>query len=400
MHIRLTIPPALLRELHWLLLDAPEGIRLSAGLARSADQIEFLLPGPTQAGTPRATVRAFLLPAGLEGCSHLYWHAMPQAPRSHPHLELALHHGRGCSAAAFIDGRLTRVDEVWLAGPGMDRWVPGVLPKDLRGEVPADGLHSRYAGALGGLRVHERLCQVPCLGIASARLGSALAIGLAKAGCSLVIADPDQLEAHSLDAIEAFTEPVGTSKVAAVARFAAAAAPWTKVTPLPCTADAPAVLTAARNCRLIFSAPDRDDARFAAALLAVAMHRVHVDLGTGVFESAEGRWRAGADIRLLLPGEGVCALCVGGLDLQSRPPADWRRQRAGSLRSLNHLASNAAQILIERLVVGDLQHSVWTRIEVAPDGTFTTRQMPVVRRQGVPCDLCRWAGVGDAAFEN
>jgi hypothetical protein len=399
--IRLTILPALVRDLHSRLLDGAEAaLTLPAGLAQGAGATEFLLPGAaSEPGTPPdATVRVFHLPVGLEGCSHLYWHSLPPPPTDRPHLELALHERRGASAAAFVAGQLRRVDEIVLAGPGFDRWTPAITPPDPRGPVPADGRHSRYAGALGGKHVHDRLRSLACLGIASARLGSCMLMSLAKAGCTVVNVDPDVLEPHSEDAVECFpgTAPEPSPKAFEVARFAKAAAPWATIVPLAVAADAPEVLAAARHCQLIFSAPDRDEARFAAALFATALLRVHVDLGTGVFEDGS-RWRAGADVRLILPGQG-CLLCVGGLDLAAQPPTDWRRQRAGSLRSLNQLAVSAAMLLLERLVAGDLQRTTWTRIEVAADGTFRTRAMPVDWRGD--CALCgRLTGAGERAFQ-
>lgn len=399
MRIHLTILPDLLRELHRLLLDRPDGILAPAGIARGPDSLEFLLPGPRDPALAGGSVRAFRLPPGFGLCSHLYWHALPRPRGASLHLELGLSGDRGCSAAAFVDGQLLPVEEVVLAGPGMDRWTPAVRPTDLRGGVPEQGRHSRYIGALGGVHRHERLMRIRCLGIGVARLGSLLNLALNKAGCDTVLADPDVLEPHSEDAVECFPGSApGSPKVCEVARFAAAAAPWARALPLPVAADAPEVFAAARACQLVFSAPDRDDARFAAALLSAALHRIHLDLGTGVFDGdgeRDGGWRAGADVRLVLPGQG-CLLCIGGLDLRRNPPGDWRRQRAGSLRSLNQLAAATAMLQFERLVAGDLRRSAWTRIEVAPDGGFTTRRMPVASVDD--CPLCgRWAGAGDRA---
>ncbi len=72
--------------------------------SRTADSLEFLLPGPADSALAGATVRVFRIPPGLEGCSHLYWRAFPRDRRQAPHLELALHKGRGCSASAFVNG--------------------------------------------------------------------------------------------------------------------------------------------------------------------------------------------------------------------------------------------------------------------------------------------------------
>jgi hypothetical protein len=93
----------------------------------------------------------------------------------------------------------------------------------------------------------------------------------------------------------------------------------------------------------------------------------------------------GADVRLVLPGE-RCLLCLGGLaDLEGarrvlasadaeqafHAGRDWRRERAGSLRSLNHLAASVALRLWEDLVAGLVRASTWTHIEFDPSGRLT-----------------------------
>lgn len=393
---RLTITQPFLRTVHRQLRDSPEGRELQAGLAVGPDGREILLPAAPDAPGPRARVRIFRLTPGLEGITHRYWHAFPRTREPGIVVELGLLGERGGSAAVLVDGEIQALDEVFCTGAGMDRWVPAMPPPDLLGRVPADGPFSRYIGALGGDAVHERLRRAWATIFGAARLGSAAATALARAGCQKVfLVDPDVLEPHSEDAVECFPGRGSRAKVAALQDSLALAAPWTEVVALPVLANAPAALAAVRQSALIVSAPDRDDARFCASLLATAYHRLHIDLGTGVFDVG-GRWRAGADVRVIMPGQG-CLQCVGGLDLRTEAPVDWRRQRAGSLRSLNHLAVSTAMLQYERGIVGSLSETRWTRIEVGEDGGHTTRRMPVVWDPA--CPLCsRWSGAGDAVF--
>src|SRR5262249_43061245 len=134
-------------------------------------------------------------------------------------------------------------------------------------------------------------------------------------------------------------------------------------------------------------------------------HKVLIDVGTGIFLGNErGARRMGADVRIVAPGDG-CLLCCGGLTdpvgaiegltQQSRRPSgvDWPRQRAGSLRSLNQLATAQALQILQDFVAERVGGSLWTRMEISSDGRLQTSHPPLA--MGRNCNLCSLAGLGD-----
>jgi hypothetical protein len=109
----------------------------------------------------------------------------------------------------------------------------------------------------------------------------------------------------------------------------------------------------------------------------------------------------GADVRLIVPGDG-CLLCWGGVAQPreaiqrwrtSQPRRPWHVERAGSLRSLNAMATHLGLRLLEDLVAGRLTRSVWLRFETDAHGIPTLRHLPVQRR--LTCALCASQGMGD-----
>ena len=147
---------------------------------------------------------------------------------------------------------------------------------------------------------------------------------------------------------------------------------------------------------------DDDAARLATGLLASLYLRPLLDVGTGVLATSEPR--VGADVRLVLPGR--CLLCLGGVaDLDaarrdllhgaaSAAPVEWRRQRRGSLRSLNGLAVHLGLRLLEGLVSGRRRDSAWLRLETDASA------LPALEHRTLPavplCRACAWTGTGDA----
>ena len=127
-------------------------------------------------------------------------------------------------------------------------------------------------------------------------------------------------------------------------------------------------------------------------MIAAAYHRLHLDLGTGVRTIKDGI-EAGADVRLLMPGDG-CAACIGGLELGRQRSNEWRQQRASSLRSVNQLAASAAMILLERSFADSVDRTHWQRLRITNDGTVTGESLDATWTPN--CRLCgRLAGVGD-----
>lgn len=398
MKTRITITTALLDGVRRSLVESPGGVvEIAAGLRRTDDELEVL--ATTQRGPesrpPEAVLRFASLPRSLEGISHHWWEGfdVPRGPR--PRADVFLYDERGCSAAILCDGTVHPVHEIVIAGPRMDRWTPTRTPPDLAGTIPADGPFSRYIGALGGDGPHGRLRAMSVAVVGAARLASLLAIGLARAGVrEVTLIDPDVLEDHSLDAVDAPRDACGRRKVEGVARMIELVAPAVSVVALPVGASDARAAAACARADLIVSAPDQNQARLLAAVYATAHLRLHLDLGTGVFGEGE-RFVAGADLRLIVPGDG-CLLCVGSLDLARRHERDWRRQRAGSLRSLNGLAASHAQFLLERFLVGDVASSTWFQLVLDRHAELVVRRMPRERDPQCPC--CALAGHGDAAM--
>jgi hypothetical protein len=274
----------------------------------------------------------------------------------------------------------------------------------------------------------------------------------------LVLVDPDLVEIHNLDAMDGLDETdVGRPKVLAIAAFLSRHFPALDILAFPVGVESGGALEALAACDILISAPDSGHARLMVATVAAVYLRPHLDVGTGVFRGANvattaagigmagpdertgaavmtgsggvgslrgarraepqaellggeamtagpgvgigrrTRLDAGADVRLVLPGEG-CLLCVGGIRRpnRARRNADWRTERAGSLRTLNQIGAHLGLHLIERLFSGDLAASSWLQLRTPPAAPFTLASVPI--RRDPACPLCARAGHGDLAF--
>jgi hypothetical protein len=274
----------------------------------------------------------------------------------------------------------------------------------------------------------------------------------------LTLLDPDRVEAHNLGEMDLVTgADVGLAKVEALAaRLNALQLPAPlQVTALTCSIAQPEGLAAAKVCEILVCCADNDAARLAAGLVASLYHRILLDIGAGVFypslpveaPSLQSRMQAlaaagaslsallqaalfpehlppppprpdlagrrlGADVRLVLPGDG-CLLCRGGLvhyaqaveDLSHSPAPElvgrgegegWRQQRAGSLRSLNQVAAGLGLQQLQDLAAGRVARSQWLEMEVNPAGQAVLSYPPLPAAAG--CPLCARSGEGDAAI--
>jgi NAD(P)-dependent dehydrogenase (short-subunit alcohol dehydrogenase family) len=396
-HVFVTLTRGLLTTARAALRDDPGAVlRMPAGVRCDGDQLEILLP--TGEGQ-RVDVRIFRPPAALRYVSHHYWEAFERRVYPRPTLDLALAEEHGGSAALLFGGEVWPLAEVRVAGARMERWIPGVpegVPEAREpAEDPLEQRFSRYRGALGSSGALDRLQRLTAAVVGLGRLGSGLATDLARAGVSVVLIDGDRFESHGLEAMEADPEWLGRPKVEAVAAHLRRVAPGASVTPIAAPIEDPRAFAACAAADLVVSAPDDNRARLCAALAAAGYLRPHLDLGSGVFEQPMSGWTAGADVRLMLPGEG-CLVCAGGLDLERPREPDWRRERAGSLRSLNHLAIGQGMALLERMVVGDLRRSTWMRLVLERDGSLGSEVMPWTAREG--CRVCGVTGWGDGVL--
>ena len=268
---------------------------------------------------------------------------------------------------------------------------------------------SRTVGALGAA-AWRRLVTLRYAIVGCGRTGSLLAHDLAALGVRhLVLVDPDRLERHNLGEMAGVGETdLGRPKAEALARHLAGTFPWVRPEPVVASVTARRSLQALLSCDVLCCCADRDSARLATAILAVLYLRPLLDIGTGVLiPRGAAQPVMGADVRLLLPGEG-CLLCVGGLvapeearrNLQSPQVegsgrgGEWRRERAGSLRSLNQVAVGLALRLWEELVAERRREGAWLRLTFDPEGRPALQVLP--RQPDPNCPLCRYLAGGDA----
>jgi molybdopterin/thiamine biosynthesis adenylyltransferase len=275
--------------------------------------------------------------------------------------------------------------------------------------LPEEGLWSRTRGALGeaGWR-RLRALRVAVLGCG--RSGSLAAAALWQTGVArLTLIDPDTLEEHNLGEMDAVTPAdLGCAKVEAVtsALRGRPGGADSVLEPVAESALSLSALAGVKRSDVLVCCVDNGAARLAAAFLAALYLRPLLDVGTGIFRVGEVR-RMGADVRLVLPGAG-CLLCQGGIaglegarrellaSPTPAPPGDWRRHRAGSLRSLNGVAVHLGLRLLEDLMDGRLVGSIWLHLEFDGAGVPGLE----IRRPGPDqaCRLCRFTGHGDAGL--
>src|SRR5262249_1618930 len=137
--------------------------------------------------------------------------------------------------------------------------------------------------------------------------------------------DPDVLELHNLDAMDAVTaDDLGRCKAEAIAQNLARDLPYVRLTALPGSVTTPAAREAIKRADVLICCVDNDAARVVVGALACCYARPLLDIGTGVFvpnalppergssHTGLARRELGADVRLLLPGDG-CLLCWGGV---------------------------------------------------------------------------------------
>lgn len=259
--------------------------------------------------------------------------------------------------------RLHGLDGLAVIGPGMPLWP----------EPPAPEPSARWVRTRGALweAAWRRLATARYGVIGCGRTGSLLAEALAAAGArALILVDPDRLEPGNLGEMISLPEgAIGRPKAEVLAEALRERFPWAAPEPLPVSAAARPALHALRTCDLLIATVDRDAARLAAGVLAALYLKPLLDIGAGVGLPGV-RPRAGAEARLILPGDG-CLLCWGGLAEPRRAGEALARARevetpsaprAGSLRSLNMAIVGLALRLWEELLAGELPASRWLRL--------------------------------------
>lgn len=304
--------------------------------------------------------------------------------------------------------RLTRwrpVDEVSLPGAQMLHMAAAAPVLDVDAREDLDGRYSRQAAALGP-QVLQRLqsCMVAVVG--AGRIGSVLAHSLVRMGCSVLVIDPDDISAHSLDGdLPPFME--GRPKVEGLMRqLRGLSRPGASIDVRRLSIASPVAGSLLADCDIVCCCVDNDAARLWANAWALALLKPLLVVAVDVPEPG-----AEAELRLLPPGCG-CQACVGGfaqagrlveqLTLSGPPatPADFRLQRRGSLRSWGALAAHAGLRMVEQMVDGRLRGARFRRLVETDDGGLRVSEAAPDGRQRLSCPCCaELAGGGVRAVQ-
>jgi molybdopterin/thiamine biosynthesis adenylyltransferase len=364
-----------------------------------------------------ATVEYFVRPPAAEDAPMLL--LVPQGDMAAPPelpadclgwLAIGRARDRGRARGVLRIGSVERpIGRLKIVGPGME-----VVRLDGTESASGDRREarerwSRTIGALGE-DVWRRLTGLAYAIVGVGRTGSALAEAMA-AGWGidrLALIDPDVIRPHNLGEMAGMHRAdLGRSKVEAVAeRLRGIGDPALSITTVAESITHRDALDAVRGCDVLVGCLDHDAGRWAAAALASLYFRPHLDIATGIHGHGDAR-RMGADVRLTLPGD-RCLECLGGLadpagahralatpaaERSALDDRDWRAGRAGSLRSLNGLATAVAQRLWEDLIANRVRASTWLRIEYDAAGRPSITE-PMPPRPGA-CRLCDLMGRGD-----
>ncbi len=290
------------------------------------------------------------------------------------------------------------LDAVDIVGPGLPRIGGMRQQRDAVVELPDDDRWSRTAGALGE-STWRRLTQLNLAIIGCGRNGSLMATSLARAGAkSIALIDPDHLEAHSLAEGDFAEADLASSKAVAVQNFMMRLprAEGLEITGIAESVFALPALAAIKQADMVICCVDNAAARHAAAFLAKIYMKPILDVGTGILNTPQRPM--GADIRLVLPDR--CLLCVGGIPgLETAHREDtlpWNARRAGSLRSLNQIATGFALRMLEDFVGGRLRDHSWLQLDYGSSGV--PRLLPATTPPSSACPVCDLSTVGDFAL--
>lgn len=300
--------------------------------------------------------------------------------------------------------KILPVTEIQVVGPGVHR-LPAVDFQRQRPRVvgPREAKRwSRLIGALGGQNAWEQLTSLAYCICGTGRTGSLIANTLAKNGVrDLRLIDPDVVEGPNLDMDLVGERDLGRPKVQAISERLMRDSAHVDVTPLAASVFAPEARALMTTSDVLISSVDDDLARLVIGAMASLYEKILLDVGVGVFRDARGRREAGADVRLIVPGDG-CLLDWGGVAdprgaierwRSGRPRGRWSDERAGSLRSLNAIAANTAIRLLEESIRARRNASTWLRLD--SDDGLVPLVRPMPRAHTRNCSLCAALGLGD-----
>lgn len=273
--------------------------------------------------------------------------------------------------------------------------------------------HSRTIGSLG-ITVWEKIKNLRFAIVGCGRTGSLIASTLARMGAAkLVFIDSDKVELHNLGEMEGLTEAeIGKNKAKAVANFIQQTCYSKDHKTEIITVDKPVGQTDSEiaSCDVIFSCVDNDAARLCCGLIGTSLHKILIDIGTGVLSEPQNSIIArGLDIRLIVPGDG-CLRCFGNLVnydealsslvykqdfLPTQRKLRWWQQRTGSLRYLNQIASGFAVKLLCDFLSQRGFRSTWLQMEFTQSGDYDLYKT-IRSENGITpnCPLCRRSGTG------
>lgn len=294
----------------------------------------------------------------------------------------------------------TRIDNLRVIGPGLHRVARDPIAEAIHGEA-----FSRLRGALGSEAL-ETLQSLRVAIVGCGRIGSLLASSLARLHVAeLTLIDPDNVEGHNLDAMDGVSaSDIGRRKVHAVAAGLRAQG-GANVVAIPHTVSCGLGIDAVKRADVLVSCADHALARASVAVLASLYMKPLLDIGVGIARSAGGGLERGADVRLVLPGEGRCVACFGGIAQSDQMIVSltgevqderWNVRRLGSLRSLNQIAGHLGLTLLEDLARDAISGSSWLRF--AADDREGPRIEKLSGSVQSACPVCALSGRADVGL--
>ncbi len=219
--------------------------------------------------------------------------------------------------------------------------------------------------------------------VGAGRLGGLAVECLAAQGVRrFTVIDADRLEDGNFDGLAVIGRAAtGTPKAVALARSLTRLIPDATAVAVPHRFPDAGTVSAVATADLVVSAPDDDRTRLRAGGLAYTLAlQPHLDLAAGT-DQATGR--AGADVRLLLPGRG-CLLCLGGVaDPLGRPPTSGTAPRV-----INGMAAHlGGQLLLDWFARPWFARSCWVRVRTGRDGGVSVTRQDAARPQ-TDCPWC------------
>jgi molybdopterin/thiamine biosynthesis adenylyltransferase len=279
---------------------------------------------------------------------------------------------RSLPVAIYDQGRIDRPESVRFIGSGL---LTLPEPKTKPSNTTRD---SRTVGALR--EQFDRMKSLSMILVGAGRGGQELARQLVSIGLRrLTVIDGDHIGPENLDAMPmAGPSDIGKKKVTQLARSLRRNQPDLTISCVPHSVLNANAIRTIRETRVdaVISFVDSDAARLATSRLCQENEFVHVDIGTLVQLTEQGKRRMAADVRLFEPRHG-CIACVPPMErlddalyelglpagaLHRGRPMAWDELRAGSLL---HLNASACSLAIETWLgwlAGIHSTSHWTRM--------------------------------------